>query len=130
MSGEASGNPAPSVLLVEDNVDHARLAKRALDDDFHVTHVRTGAEALETAGHREFDVALIDQRLPDRGGIELCRQLRGDGHEGLIFLVTGASRDALAQRAFDAGADDFLVKGPRFVDRIKDDMRAHLEVEA
>lgn len=126
---EAEASPPPfRVLLVEDNVDHAHLAKRGLaDDEFEVTHVRTAADALEEVAKSTFHVCILDHRLPDRRGVDLCEPLRDEGFDGLLFLVTGATRDALADRAFEAGADDFVVKGPRFVGRIEDDVRAHLE---
>lgn len=127
---EVGAPPKPiRILLVEDDVDHALLAQRGLDEEaFDVTHVRTGADALEAARQHDFDVCLIDQRLPDREGVEVCRTLRGEGLDGLIFLVTSATRDALADEAFQAGADDYIVKGPSFMGRIAEDVRAELGV--
>lgn len=128
MSRGQPGDPI-RVLLVEDNVDHALMAKRGLKEDtFEVTHVRTGADALELARQQTFDVCLLDQRLPDREGVEVCRALRDEGTEGLIFLVTSATRDALADAALQAGADDYLVKGPNLMGRIAEDVRAELGV--
>lgn len=115
------------MLLVEDNLEHALLAKRGLADDrFDVIHVRTGAEALEATERTRFDVCLLDQRLPDGDGIDLCRSLRDTGQDGLIFLVTSTTREAVADKAFRAGADDYVVKGPSFMGRIAENVKSSL----
>lgn len=116
------------MLLVEDNLEHALLAKRGLADDrFEVSHVRTGADALEAIQGTQFDVCLLDQRLPDGDGTELCRSLRDAGQDGLIFIVTATTRDDIADEAFQAGADDYVVKGPSFMGRIAENVKATLE---
>lgn len=115
------------MLLVEDNVEHALLAKRGFADErFDVTHVRTGADAIEATRRTRFDVCLLDQRLPDSDGIDLCRSLRDSGQDGLIFLVTSTTRDAIADEAFRAGADDYVVKGPSFMGRIAESVESSL----
>ncbi len=117
------------VLLVEDNMEHAFLAQRGLSGDhgFQVDHVRTGAQAMEAVRRTTFDVILLDYRLPDCEGINLCRRLRDSGIDGLILLVTGVGREALVDKAFEAGADDYIVKGPGFMERIADEVRARVE---
>lgn len=123
--------PDPTrILLVEDNVDHATLAKRGLSEDtFEVKHVRTGADAMDAIENGSFALCLLDHRLPDTEGVRLCRRLRDAGHEGLIWLVTGATRDRLVDRAFEAGADDYLVKGPSLATRIQENLQSALGVE-
>lgn len=120
------------MLLVEDNVDHALLAQNALPEDsgFDVTHVRTGAEAIDHARSDSFDVFLLDYRLPDREGIDVCREVRSHASEAVILLVTAVDREALVQEAFEAGADDYVVKGPSLMDRIADEVLANLEAPA
>lgn len=118
------------VLLVEDNVDHVRAARRGLADDFEVTHVHTAAQALEVLDQRGYQVTLVDHRLPDGDGVGLCRQVREAGHEGLVLLVTGAPQDGLARRAFRAGADDLLQRGPRYVERLAEELHVHLGTPA
>lgn len=120
------------VLLIEDNVDHALLAQNGLPEDsgFEVTHVRTGAQALDEARNGTFEVFLIDYRLPDREGIELCRAVRERTTDAVILLVTAVDREALVEEAFEAGADDYVVKGPNFRDRIADEVLANLGATA
>jgi CheY-like chemotaxis protein len=131
--GRGSGNSERvRVLLVEDNVDHAHLARRGLPEDegYDVVHVRSGAEALDRAGNEVFDVCLLDYRLPDRRGIDVCGEIIDDLDDALILLVTGVDREDLVQQAFEAGADDYILKGPDFVDRIADQVDARLGARA
>ncbi len=109
-----------SVLLVEDDIDHASLVRRGLPDkEYDVTHVRTGSDAMERALKEQFDACLVDHRLPDRTGLEVCQKIREENPQGLILLVTSVTRDELAKEAFQVGVNDYLVKGPGLVDRIK-----------
>jgi DNA-binding response OmpR family regulator len=100
------------------------------DEGYEVVHVRTGAEALDRARGQDFDVFLLDYRLPDRPGIDLCDPLREETQDALILLVTAVDREELVQEAFDAGADDYLLKGPDFVDRIAEQVEDRLEAAA
>lgn len=131
MGGEAELGSV-RVLLVEDNVDHALLARNGLPEEggYEITHVRTGAEAIDEARRGDFDVFLLDYRLPDREGIDVCRTVRDEDADAVILLVTAVDREALVRRAFDAGADDYVVKGPDFKNRIAREVRAHLGAPA
>jgi two-component system repressor protein LuxO len=130
--GTRDPDEAIRVLLVEDNVDHALLAQNGLPSDlgFDVTHVRTGAEAIDAVRQEGYDVYLLDYRLPDREGIEVCREIRDHAAEAVILLVTAVDREALVREAFEAGADDYVVKGPSFMDRIADEVLTNLEAPA
>ena len=115
------------VLLVEDDVDHALLVSRGLPASagFEIEHVRTGAEAIDRASEGGYDICLVDHRLPDRDGLGVCRDL----HELLacpILMVTGSAEELLAARALEAGADDLIVKGTGFAQRLADEVRVHL----
>ncbi len=117
------------VLLVEDDVDHAHLVRHALprEDGFAVTHVRTGAEALETIDHRRFQACLVDYRLPDTEGVNLCGKLRDAGFDGPLLLVTAVARESAVERAFQIGVDDYLIKDPAMMERLADEVRRHIE---
>lgn len=120
------------VLLAEDDVDDALMAKRALSpaNGFEVVHVRTGGEALAAAERAEFDVCLLDYRLPDRTGISLCRDLRSRSIKTPIFLVTSIRSDTVAAQAIAAGAQDCIVKGNDYGDRLLAELRTRLGAHA
>lgn len=105
------GDPRLSVLLVDDNLSDAHLVLRRLrDEPFRIHHVRTGGEGVEAVAQQAFDTILLDHRLPDRPGIEVCRQLRDAGVETRIIIFSSIQDDALVEEALQAGADDYLAK--------------------
>lgn len=117
------------MLLAEDNLDHVVMIEDALSKDagFDLTHVRSGAEALEIVERRPFDAVVVDHRLPDWGGATLCREIRDRSFDGALLLVSAARSDALARKAGEVGADKFLVKSDRFGQRLADAIRDALE---
>ena len=71
-------------------------------------HVGTGAEAVAAA--QEADIVLLDQNLPDTGGLDLLAALRAAAHAPAVVLVTAHGSESLAARALRQGADDYLAK--------------------
>ncbi len=100
------------VLVIEDDTRLSRLLRRLLTQDRHVVETAlTAEEGLEVAtSGLELDAIVLDVGLPDRSGFEVARQLRRDGHQVPILMLT--ARDAVSDRVegLDAGADDYLVK--------------------
>jgi CheY-like chemotaxis protein len=65
------------ILLAEDDVNHATLARQTLEDEGHViTAVADGKTALETIGRQSFDLVLLDMRLPEVDGREFIGRVR------------------------------------------------------
>jgi two-component system, OmpR family, response regulator RegX3 len=95
------------VLIVEDEESIAEpLCAGLRREGFDVTWVATAAEALAAAEH---DLVLLDLRLPDRDGYEVCRELRGRSDVPIIVI---SARDEEIDRVvgLELGADDYLVK--------------------
>ncbi len=103
------------VLLVEDNPDDADLMRETLTEStpstFQLTHVERLSEALKRLGQRHFDVALLDLSLPDSKGLETFSRLHSQIPEIPIVVLTGLDDEALASRAMQRGAQDYLIKG-------------------
>ena len=104
-------NQIISTLLIEDNRSLAEtiiayLALESIDCDF----AATGSQGLEFALTLPYDVILLDINLPSLSGIEVCEQLRAQGADVSVLMLTsgGTIEDKLA--GFDAGTDDYLVK--------------------
>jgi two-component system, OmpR family, response regulator len=98
------------ILVVDDEVDVRNVVVRALKADGHAV---TAAPDLGTARQRiadGTDLMVLDLRLPDGFGLDLCRELRADGASLPILLLTALSQVALRVAGLDAGADDFLAK--------------------
>lgn len=99
------------VLLVEDDAGIAMPVLRTLArEDYQVEHVTTGTEALERAARGGIDLILLDLGLPDLDGLEVCRQLRADGFQDAIMILTARGGEIDRVVGLDVGADDYLAK--------------------
>src|SRR3981189_2691957 len=102
---------AMRILLVEDERKVASFIARALRENTYAVDVaETGEKALELGADVTYDAILLDVRLPDLSGIEVCREFRQRGIEAPVLMLT--ARGLVGQRVegLDAGADDYLTK--------------------
>jgi DNA-binding response OmpR family regulator len=97
---------SPSILLVEDDPELASRHTEFLDDEYQVTTVHSGETALETLGD-EFDVILLDRRLPVVSGNEVLAAIENRNLDCRVALVTAVAPDF---DIINLGIDDYLVK--------------------
>ena len=77
-------NPSDSqkpyrILLVDDEEIHRTLEKEVLDGpQYAISEASNGEEALALLREQEFDVVLLDKRMPGMDGDELCQRIRGE----------------------------------------------------
>ncbi|MDD5084664.1 MAG: diguanylate cyclase [Candidatus Omnitrophica bacterium] len=104
------------ILLVEDNEDHAFLAKNALlkMPQCSVSIAPNSARALELLNSESFSIILSDYVLPDGDGIRLLQEIKKRGYCIPFVMVTGQGNESIAATALKEGADDYLVKSPGF----------------
>lgn len=98
------------VLLVEDDLRLADALRGALTArQFQVTHVTTGAAALQASG---IDVVLLDLGLPDLDGLQVCRELRSQPQTASvgIIMITARSQERERVIGLRSGADDYVIK--------------------
>jgi DNA-binding response OmpR family regulator len=99
------------ILLVEDDNRLAETLAEALTDQFYVVDTAPeAAEALDYIRSSDYDLMLLDVMLPKLNGITFCQQLRSQGHQMPILMIT--ARDTVSDKisGLDAGADDYIVK--------------------
>ena len=99
------------ILLVEDERKVASFIARALRENSYAVDVaETGEKALTLATDVNYDAILLDIRLPGLTGLQVCSELRQQGMESPILMLT--ARGLVEQRVegLDAGADDYLSK--------------------
>ena len=99
------------VLLVEDERRVAAFVRQGLEEEGYVVDwVDAGLDALQVASRDAFDLVLLDVRLPDVSGIEVCRRLRLLDPALPILMLTAL--DAVEDRVagLRVGADDDLPK--------------------
>jgi heavy metal response regulator len=99
------------LLIVEDERQIAAFLERGLKEEgYAVDVVHNGNDALDWAVAVEYDGIVLDVMLPGRDGFSVCRELRAQGNQTPILMLT--ARDTVDERVtgLDYGADDYLVK--------------------
>jgi len=98
------------ILVVDDDDVVQSAVARALRADGHVVLTAGDLHAARENVASGVDLIVLDLRLPDGFGLELCRELRGEGASAPILLLTALTDVARRVEGLDAGADDFMAK--------------------
>jgi DNA-binding NarL/FixJ family response regulator len=99
-------------VIAENNKrSSAEIAAALQRTGYSTVEVRTGAEALELARGDDVELLVLEVRLPDMTGYEVCSVLRGEGDEVPIFFLSGTHTESTDRVAgLLLGADDYLAK--------------------
>ena len=98
------------VLVVDDEPLIVRALQASLSaSGYEVRAAMTAAEALDAAAVWAPDVVLLDLRLPDGDGVDVCRRLR-EWSQVPVVVVSAMDQEADKVAALDAGADDYITK--------------------
>jgi len=99
------------ILLVDDDSQVRRALRTTLTSaGYTVVEARTGEEALEEVqAEGAVSMVLLDLKMPGMGGIEACRRIRKISDVPILVISVLRTQEEKVQ-AFDAGADDYLVK--------------------
>lgn len=117
--------PPVRVFLLDDHEVVRRGLRELLEseDDLEVVgEAGTAAEALARIPPTQPDVAVLDVRLPDGNGVEVCREVRARHPEIHCLILTSYSEDEALFQAIMAGASGYLlkqVKGTDLVDGVR-----------
>jgi DNA-binding NarL/FixJ family response regulator len=102
-----------AVLLVDDH-EMVRVGLRSLlggERSIEVVGEAGGAaEAVAQAARLHPDVVVMDVRLPDRSGVEACREIRADAPEIQVIMLTSYADDEAVFASITAGAAGYLLK--------------------
>jgi DNA-binding response OmpR family regulator/HPt (histidine-containing phosphotransfer) domain-containing protein len=100
------------ILVVEDDNYIAQLMAATLDKQQHylVDVAPDGQNSWELATAFNYDLILLDVMLPEIDRISLCQQLRQEGYQIPILMITAKDSRTDKVQGLDAGADDYLVK--------------------
>ncbi len=99
------------ILIVEDERAVARGLEYALTKEgFNVLWAMDGKQALELVQKEDPRVILLDIRLPDISGFDVCRQLRMEGKRQPILMLTARDDELDKVLGLELGADDYIVK--------------------
>lgn len=119
--------PIIRVLVVDDEPAIRRaLSLSLLELGFLVAEASRGEDALKLLRAGPFDAVLLDMRMPGIGGIETLRRIRSFAPRLPILMLTVCDQEVEKVKAFDLGADDYIVKPfsiPELIARIRATVR-------
>lgn len=99
------------ILIAEDEPQISEpLRKNFLEEGHHAMVAKDGEEALQLVTKIEFDVIVLDWKMPKVSGIEVCKRLREMGNNTPILLLTALSQVSNKVEALNSGADDYITK--------------------
>jgi len=103
--------PGPTILVVDDDASVIALITRvATDAGFDVIPCANGTQALDRLVNHRPDVAAVDLRLPDIGGIDVLRAIREADPDCQVILMSAEATIDSAVEAIKLGAVDYLTK--------------------
>ena len=99
------------ILVVEDEQDLRELVgKYFVDMGYQVVVTADGADALDLAKEEKPQIILLDLRMPELDGLEICKKLKADETTRTIPIIIVTAYNNQLNEALAAGADDFVAK--------------------
>ena len=100
-----------NVLLVDDEKAlRSSLGVRLRGEGYLVDTAANATEGFQKATSLPFDVIILDLMLPDRSGLDLCREIREAGIETPLIVLSARQRTTDKVVALNSGADDYVTK--------------------
>lgn len=98
------------ILLVEDDLSLIEGLEFSLrKNGFEVAVVRTAQDALSAISKQKYDLLLLDLKLPDGSGFDICKKARQSSDVPIVFL-TAADEELSIVMGLDMGGDDYITK--------------------
>jgi DNA-binding response OmpR family regulator len=99
------------ILYVDDHEDTSFMLTHLLgQSDYEVVSARSMADALECIKREKFDLYVLDKRLPDGSGLDLCRRLNEFTPDVPVIFYSGDAYESHRQEGLRAGADAYVTK--------------------
>lgn len=99
------------ILVIEDNPKMSSALQKGLrEHGFAADASESGIDGEEMAATGVYDLLILDLMLPDREGVQVCRNLRRRGVKVKVLMLTALNTTQDKVQGLDAGADDYLSK--------------------
>lgn len=99
------------VLIVEDDLEASAYLARALKEAGHVPdEAADGETGLEMARAASYDVLVVDRMLPKRDGLSMIRELRSEGDDTPVLILSALGQVDDRVKGLRSGGDDYLTK--------------------
>ena len=108
----AADSNRPTLLVADDEPDMLRFLKSQLSSHYRVVEAVDGQQAVDKAGQYLPDIILLDMMMPEKDGLQACREIRErtSTHSIPVVLLTARADEETKLAALQAGASDFLAK--------------------
>jgi putative two-component system response regulator len=100
----------PKILIVDDELGPRESLKMILRDDYDIITAANGKEAIAHLGNTEYDLAILDIRMPDINGTDLLQIVKEKAPATEVIMITAYASVDTATKALRAGALDYLIK--------------------
>lgn len=124
-------NKPIKLLVVDDNQLNLSQLKLLLnDEDYNITTITKGRDALKLAAKEPFDLMLLDVIMPDMDGFEVCARMKKNTITAQIpvIFLTGQTDMESIKKGFQAGAVDYVAKPFNKIELIAR-VKSHLELK-
>ncbi len=102
---------AMRVLVVEDEEGIAKFLKAGLESEyFAVDFANDGEQGSYLARTNDYDIIILDNMLPKKNGAEVCDDIRKDGKNTPIIMLSARAEMSIKVELLNKGADDYLTK--------------------
>jgi two-component system copper resistance phosphate regulon response regulator CusR len=104
-----------SLLLIEDDLNVVNFIRKGLaEESFNVSVALNGIDGLKMASTGQFNMILLDIMIPEKNGIEVCKEIRANGIQTPILFLTALNTPDNIALGLNSGADDYLAKPFKF----------------
>ena len=124
----------PTILVIEDDDTLRMVLEMGLaNEGYRVLIAADGRDGIRLAAAEAPHLILLDVNLPGLNGFDVCRELRRNGFNAPIMMVTGKTQEVDRVVGLEIGADDYLVKpfGQReLIARVRVHLRRAYDMDA
>ncbi|MDW5563191.1 MAG: response regulator [Methanomassiliicoccus sp.] len=114
--------------MVDDNLEHLELCSETLPkDEFYIDVATTPTEALGKLQLSQYNIVVLDYRLPYMSGLDLLAKIRGKGYKMPIVLVSALDDPDLSFKAMKAGASDYIIKKFKYYSTLRERLLDNIE---
>ncbi len=98
------------ILYIEDDINSIKIVNNILKKHYIVDYEMDGKIGLLKAEINSYDLLIIDINLPNKNGLDLCKELRMSGKNTPIIFLTSNKQKEFLLNGFKNGGDDYLEK--------------------
>ena len=101
-----------TIMVVDDTPDNIKLLELTLNESYNIVTATSGQECLDNVNESQPDLILLDVRMPNMNGYEVCKSLKANPDTSLIPIIFVSAGDSLQEKisGYEAGGEDYVTK--------------------